>query len=164
MRCMPSLPEVGKVSVRGIPDDLRSLRFLEEWTAGLLRRAAMVYAEAGAISSNELYYRCERNAAEKVRTAMARERANVKKKRDWNLLLERERASRLLLPRDVAAKVNRYETTFDKSFRTLEELRKLQAERRSLSESSEIITIDSPIQKKALLKEYNSAAVTEWKR
>ena len=58
------------------------------------------------------------------------ERDLVERGQRWELLVERENRTRMLLEPDVLAKVTRYESNLERSFfRTLHELQRLQASR-----------------------------------
>lgn len=125
------LPEdAAFVSVPGIPDENAPFLAFDGWTAALLRRALEAYAAAAQMDSEALLDQCLTDASEKQDEARQAERELATRGRQWAVLLERAKNSRLLLQPDVLEKVTRYESSLERSFfRTLHELQRVQAAR-----------------------------------
>jgi hypothetical protein len=120
----------GGISIPGIPDEDTEFNAFDGWTAGLLRKAAEVYAAAARMTPEALLHKCILSVCKKREDAEEEERDLVVKGERWKLLLEREHRSRKLLEPDVLDKVGRYETHLERSFfRILHEIQRLQASR-----------------------------------
>ncbi len=121
----------GGLSIPGIPDEDTEFNAFDGWTAGLLRKAAEVYAAAARMTPEALLHKCILSVCKKREDAEEEERNLVVKGERWKLLLEREHRTRKLLEPDVLDKVGRYEAHLERSFfRILHELQRLQASRR----------------------------------
>jgi hypothetical protein len=104
----------GDLSVPEIPDDDAEFDAFDRWTAGLLRRAAEVYAAAAQMTAEDLLSKCISAAYRKSAEADDEERDIVVRARRWNLLLERENRSRMLLEPEVLDKVTRNESGLER--------------------------------------------------
>jgi hypothetical protein len=125
------LPEdIEAFTIPGIPDDAAEFLAFDDWTAGLLRKAAEVCAAVAEMTPKALLHLCVLSAQTKVSEAEEEEHSLVKKGQRWKLLLERENRSRMLLEPEVLDKVARYESNLERAFfRTLHEIQRLQASR-----------------------------------
>jgi hypothetical protein len=125
------LPEgAGDITIPGIPDNDASFDAFDGWTADLLRKAVEVYARAARTSPENLVSEAVASASENQVKARKEERELVERGRQWELRLERESRSRMLLEPDVLDKVARYESGLERSlFRALHELQRIQAAR-----------------------------------
>jgi hypothetical protein len=120
----------GNLSVPGIPDEDAEFDALDQWTAGLPRKATEVYAAAAGITVDTLLYECISSAYRISVDADEEARDLVEEARRWKLALERENRSRMLLEPEVLDKVARYESGLERSFfRTLHDIQRLQASR-----------------------------------
>jgi hypothetical protein len=120
----------GDLSIPGIPDNDAAFDAFDLWTAGLLRKAVEVYARAARKSPENLVSEAIASASESQVEARKEERELVERGKQWELRLERESRSRMLLEPDVLDKVARYESGLERSlFRALHELQRLQAAR-----------------------------------
>jgi hypothetical protein len=119
------------ISISGVPDDDAEFNAFDQWTAGLLRKAAEVYAAAARMTPEALLHKCVLSVCKKREDAEEEERDLVVRGERWKLLLDREHRSRKPLEPDVLDKVGRYETHLERSFfRILHEIQRLQASRR----------------------------------
>jgi len=118
------------ISIPGIPDDDAEFNAFDDWTAGLLRKAAEVYAAAARMTPEALLNKCASSACMNRDIAEEEEHYLVEQGRRWKLLLERESLSRMLLEPNILDKVARYESNLERSFfRILHEIQRLQASR-----------------------------------
>jgi hypothetical protein len=125
------LPEgAGDISIPGIPDNDAEFDAFDLWTAGLLRKAVEVYAKAAKTSPEDIVSEAIASASQNRVEAQKKERELTERGKQWELRLERESRSRMLLEPDVLDKVARYESGLERSlFRALHELQRLQAAR-----------------------------------
>lgn len=115
--------DTGEVSFPGYPDgkDLDDVH----WTAGLLRNCLTVIAEAGGMTPAE-----QREAM--VTAYTGRLRSAEQSVKDQEAKLDQYRRQRILPDRPELEKVNRYETTIERSlYKALHELQRLQTIRKS---------------------------------
>ena len=124
-------PEQGRgILIPGIPDEGPEFDAFDRWTAGLLRKAAEVYAAAARMTVEALLYKCISAAYRQSTEADEEEGDLVERARRWKLLLERENRTRMLLEPEILDKVARYESSLERSFfRTLHEIQRLRASR-----------------------------------
>jgi hypothetical protein len=125
------LPEErGDLSIPGIPDNDAEFDAFDLWTAGLLRKAVEVYARAARTNPESLISEVIASASKDRVKAQEEERKLVEQGKQWELRLERESRSRMLLEPEVLDKVARYESGLERSlFRALHELQRIQAAR-----------------------------------
>jgi hypothetical protein len=118
---IPDGPE--EIDIPGVPVDDTSFNAFDNWTAGLFRKALKLYAQAAQLNPDQLREKCLRAAHEKCADARQQERS-------WNLKLERERRSRVMLDPRILDTIARYETSCERSlFKNLHALERLQAAR-----------------------------------
>jgi hypothetical protein len=106
----------GGISIPGIPDEDTEFNAFDGWTAGLLRKAAEVYAAAARMTPDALLNKCILSISKNREDAEEKERDLVARGQRWKLLLERENRSRKLLEPDVLDKVSRYDSHLERSF------------------------------------------------
>ena len=125
------LPEdFERIPIPGVPELDAEFETFDHWTAGILRKFAEGYAEAGEITSEALIMMCIESAYKAFDEAREEERGLVEQGKSWKLLVEREKRSRILLAPEVLETAARYENTHERSFfRTLHEIQRLQAVR-----------------------------------
>jgi hypothetical protein len=125
------LPEdAAFVSVPGIPDENAAFLVFDGWTAALLRKGLEAYADVAQMDPEALLSQCLTAASDKQDEARQAEHKLATRGRQWEVLLERAKNTRLLLQPDVLEKVTRYESSLERSFfRTLHELQRVQAAR-----------------------------------
>jgi hypothetical protein len=118
------------VHVPGIPEDRAEFNAFDQWTAGLLRKAAELFAPEAQTTAEALLFSCIQSAYQNRKTAEAEESWIVEEGQRWTLVLEQENCIRKLLDPDVLNKVTRYESNLERSFfRILHEIQRLQAAR-----------------------------------
>lgn len=125
------LPEsIERIQIPGVPELDEEFDAFDHWTAGILRKFAEGYADAGGMTTEALVQETIESAYKDFDKAKKKERYLVEQGRHWRLLVGRESRRRTLLEPDVLEKVARYESNLERSFfRTLHEIQRLQASR-----------------------------------
>jgi hypothetical protein len=92
------LPEgTGDIPIPGIPDNDAAFDAFNLWTAGLLRKAVEVYARAARTSPENLVRETIASASKDRKEAQEEVGELVERGKQWELRLERESRSRMLL-------------------------------------------------------------------